>query len=93
MSIGILGAIRSIDINGRIQIPADMRVRLGLKENTELNVYVADGKIIIEPIRDVLKGNCNICGTELFDLPIGTALETVICERCVKRWKLNEKRD
>jgi AbrB family looped-hinge helix DNA binding protein len=47
-----LGAIRKVDTNGRIQIPADIRETINIEENkTNLNVYVEMGRIIIEPFR------------------------------------------
>lgn len=44
----ILGTLRKIDSNGRIQLPSDIREKLRIDTDTVLNVYVENNKIIIE---------------------------------------------
>ena len=44
-----LGAVRKTDVNGRVQIPLEIRKYLNL-DDCELCVYVEDKRVIIEPI-------------------------------------------
>lgn len=46
-----LGTIRKHDANGRVQLPSEMRELLKIYAETELNVYVENGSIIITPIK------------------------------------------
>lgn len=48
----ILGAIRKIDKNGRVQIPLDIRQIMNIKEDTEVNVLFKDERIIIYPVSE-----------------------------------------
>lgn len=45
-----LGTIRKHDANGRIQLPSEMRELLNIYADTDLNVYVENGNIIIVPM-------------------------------------------
>lgn len=42
--------IRQLDVLGRIVIPKDVRVALGLKEADQLQIDVVDGKIVLTPV-------------------------------------------
>ena len=42
-----------VDEKGRILIPKGIREALGVKERQMLRIEVVDGKIVLEPIRDV----------------------------------------
>jgi len=44
----------SITSQGQISIPAPIRAALGLNKKTKTNVTMANGKVIIEPVPDLL---------------------------------------
>jgi AbrB family looped-hinge helix DNA binding protein len=48
----ILGTLRKIDSNGRIQLPFDIREKLRIDGDSTLNVYVDNNKIIIEVLKE-----------------------------------------
>jgi AbrB family looped-hinge helix DNA binding protein len=45
--------ITKMDGKGRIVIPKDIRLRLGLKEGVRLRVKVEGGKLVMEPVSSV----------------------------------------
>ena len=42
-----------VDEKGRILIPKGIREALGVKERQMLRIEVVDGKIVLEPIKDI----------------------------------------
>ena len=82
-----LGAVRRTDTNGRIQIPSEIRDFLGL-DGVDINVYVQDGKCIIERMNTAM---CSICGTKFTAnfghiVPVGEKKMSLVCSKCVDRW-------
>jgi len=51
--VGVLNLVVRVDEKGRILIPKGIREALGVKERQMLRIEVVDGKIVLEPIRDV----------------------------------------
>lgn len=46
----------SVMIRGQIVIPSRIRRRLGLKQGTRLSVAEVGGRIILEPVHEMIKG-------------------------------------
>ena len=53
-----MGYIVRVDDRGRISIPSDVRKLLGIKHYIRL--HVADGKVILEPVKDPLDDLVNL---------------------------------
>jgi len=48
-----LNLVVRVDEKGRILIPKGIREALGVKERQMLRIEVVDGKIVLEPIKDI----------------------------------------
>jgi len=46
-------AIIRVDKKGRVLIPKNIREVMGIREKTLLRIEVIDGKIVLEPLRDI----------------------------------------
>jgi len=75
----ILGVVRNLDQNGRVQIPIEMREKLNLDRDLPLNVYEENGKIIISPVSPVVRKMCVVCGV------IEVRTDREVCTRCMNR--------
>lgn len=47
-SQGITKTVKTMDANGRITIPKDIRKQMGCGETTDFDVYVLNGNIVLE---------------------------------------------
>lgn len=72
---------KGIDENGRMVIPKPLRAELGIKSGDDLNIYVQDGKIIIEK----LTYSCVLCGSEEMTT---RHRGKVFCRNCLSELKL-----
>jgi transcriptional pleiotropic regulator of transition state genes len=74
---GSVGSVRSIDENGRIVVPADLRKRAGLEAGTLVDFRLVDNSIVMTKVR----AQCVLCGgTELLTERHGKG----ICARCLR---------
>ena len=47
-----------VDDRGRVVIPSDVREKLGIKRYVKM--YVKDGKVILEPVKDIFEEISNL---------------------------------
>ena len=71
----IIGGVREIDKNGRVQIPSEIRELMKMDDH-KLNVYYENGKCIIETIPKRL--TCSICGIFIY--------EGMYCSKCMDKY-------
>ena len=71
------GIIRRVDELGRVVIPIDMRLQLGIKEKDPVEIYIDGSSLILEKHEK----KCVFCGCtkKLVDFK-----DKIICEKCVK---------
>ena len=50
--------ILHVDDRGRVVIPSDVREKLGIKRYVKM--YVKDGKVILEPVKDIFEEISNL---------------------------------
>jgi AbrB family looped-hinge helix DNA binding protein len=67
----------TIDPSGRILIPKNIRHQLGLLPDSQLNLQIQDGKLILEPINQA-PNIINENGLLVIDAPCDDNLETII---------------
>lgn len=53
------GIVRNIDELGRVVIPKEMRRNMGISSTDPFEIYVEDGKIILERFEP----SCHFCGS------------------------------
>lgn len=53
--------IRRIDELGRIVIPKEFRKQLNIQNNTQIEIQIQDGKIVLVVRKETIE--CNHCGT------------------------------
>jgi transcriptional pleiotropic regulator of transition state genes len=73
--ISLLGAVRILEENGRVQLPKDIRRKLGMEGGDQLNIFEDNGRVIIAKYTTE---NCAYCGRVI------KAGETY-CDRCKER--------
>lgn len=72
------GKGRSIDANGRVVIPSEMRTALDLETGDSVFIQLEEKRIIIQKI----VSQCKICGSEKnLDSQFG------ICQKCIEKIK------
>lgn len=71
------GIIRRVDELGRVVIPIDMRLQLGIKEKDPVEIYIEGSSIVLEKHEK----KCIFCGNtkKLSDFK-----DKIICDRCIK---------
>ena len=51
--MGKMSLVTRIDDKGRVLIPKSIRETIGIKERQLVRIKVVDGKIVLEPLRDI----------------------------------------
>jgi len=51
--VGKMSLVTRIDDKGRVLIPKSIRETIGIKERQLVRIKVVDGKIVLEPLRDI----------------------------------------
>lgn len=74
------GIIRRVDELGRIVIPKEMRTKIGVKEDTPVEIHVEGDTVVIR--RDV--SSCVICGSTE---GVTEILSKTLCRACIKAIK------
>lgn len=54
------GIVRKVDELGRVVIPKEIRNKFQIKENTELEIFIVDGNIVLRKANDKC---CPLCNT------------------------------
>ena len=73
-----LVAERKVDELGRIVLPAEIRLKLGITSNSSIKIYEDNGKILLEKS----KPSCKLCGSNEY---INTDLH--LCCGCISKIK------
>ncbi|HEY9702671.1 MAG TPA: AbrB/MazE/SpoVT family DNA-binding domain-containing protein [Allocoleopsis sp.] len=69
----------TLDPSGRVLIPQNIRHQLGLLPDSQLNLEIKDGKLILEPLPqdpNIINEN----GLLVIDAPCSNDLETIILD-------------
>lgn len=72
------GIIRKVDELGRIVLPIELRRTLDIEVRDEMEIYIDDGKIILQKFEPC----CTFCGSSQ---SLTTFCGKNICSECVKR--------
>jgi transcriptional pleiotropic regulator of transition state genes len=72
------GIERRVDKLGRVVLPIRYRERLGLKENSKVNIHLSDDSIFITPAEE----KCIMCGSKE-----KIHSELCLCSRCIEKVK------
>jgi len=51
--VGEMSLVTRIDDKGRVLIPKSIREAIGIRERQLVRIKVVDGKIVLEPLRDI----------------------------------------
>lgn len=51
--MGEMSLVTRIDDKGRVLIPKSIREAIGIRERQLVRIKVVDGKIVLEPLRDI----------------------------------------
>jgi len=70
------GVVRRIDELGRVVIPIDMRVQLGIVEKDPLEIYVDENSIVLKKYEQ----KCILCGNTKKLLNFE---DKFICKKCI----------
>lgn len=74
------GFVKALDELGRVVVPKEMRRTLNINDKDLLEVYVENGRLIIEPFHDC----CVICSSML---QLVEHNGKWICQTCIARLK------
>lgn len=74
---------RKIDELGRVVVPMEARIALGIKDKQNFDIYIDDGTIVFKPNNDAPA--CSLCGETSIKLKkVGHSL---VCLDCVEKIK------
>ncbi len=74
------GIIRSIDELGRIVVPKEMRIKMGIGSQDPIEIYVEDDKIILKKYENA----CSFCGS---GINLTTFKGKMVCTSCIEEIK------
>lgn len=72
------GIIRKVDDLGRIVLPIELRRVLGIEERDELEIYMDDGRIILQKFEPA----CTFCGSSQ---SLISYRGKNVCQECVRK--------
>ena len=74
---------RKIDELGRIVLPQEARMALGIKEKQVLDVYIDEDTILLKLFNDI--PICSLCGES--DVQLTEVNHSLICNNCITKIK------
>ena len=74
---------RKIDELGRIVLPQEARMALGIKEKQALDVYIDEDTILLKLFNDI--PICSLCGES--DVQLTEVNHSLICNNCITKIK------
>ncbi len=74
---------RKLDELGRVVIPMEARIALGIKNKQTFDVYIDNGTIVFKPINDIQA--CCICGE--VNAALTKVNHALVCPDCVEKIK------
>ena len=76
-----------VDDRGRVVIPSDVREKLGIKRYVKM--YVKDGKVILEPVKDIFEEISNL----IVEVKIKASLEPSKLSQIASQQLIKEVRE